>query len=165
MPTLHRTNVTDAKILKSIRLRALKDSPTAFASTYEKESQLTDDDWVKRAVERDDGIRSIGYLAFDGDRPCGLAGGYFPDHRPIVYLVSMWVEPQARRQGVGQLLVDAVYQWATQRGAHEVLLEVTTINQAAITFYERIGFKRTGKVSPYPNDPALEEIEMSKPIG
>jgi ribosomal protein S18 acetylase RimI-like enzyme len=151
---------------KSVRLRALQDSPTAFASTYARESQLTDEEWLARSTDRCDGIRSIGYLAFDErEHACGIIGGYFPDERPIVFLVSMWVEPESRRHGIGAQLVNAVYECATQRGAREVLLEVTSINEPAIRFYERIGFRKTGKVVPYPNDPMLQEYEMARRIG
>lgn len=33
---------------KTIRLRALLDSPTAFSSTYAQESQRSDDEWLQR---------------------------------------------------------------------------------------------------------------------
>ena len=41
---------------------------------------------------------------------------------------------------------------------------VTSANLAAISFYQRLGFIRTGRTEPYPNDPAIFEYEMSKPI-
>jgi len=34
-----------------------------------------------------------------------------------------------------------------------------------MAFYERLGFIRTGRTEPYPNDPALIEYEMSRPVG
>jgi hypothetical protein len=39
-----------ALIFKDVRLRALQESPTAFSSTYAKESQLPDEEWVRRAA-------------------------------------------------------------------------------------------------------------------
>jgi len=41
---------------------------------------------------------------------------------------------------------------------------VTNNNFAAIAFYKRLGFAPTGHTEPYPNDPALIEYEMSKPL-
>ena len=62
----------NAMIFKDVRLRALQDAPSAFCATYANESQLTDDDWVKRAVQWG-GEKSVGYLALDAGIPCGIA--------------------------------------------------------------------------------------------
>src|SRR5712692_5958294 len=54
----------NAMIFKAVRLRALQDTPSAFGSTYAKESQLADADWIKRAVQWN-GERSAAFLAMD----------------------------------------------------------------------------------------------------
>jgi ribosomal protein S18 acetylase RimI-like enzyme len=41
---------------------------------------------------------------------------------------------------------------------------VTSVNDSAIRFYERLGFARTGRSEPYPNDPSITEYEMSRAI-
>jgi ribosomal protein S18 acetylase RimI-like enzyme len=41
---------------------------------------------------------------------------------------------------------------------------VTSINEPAIRFYERLGFARTGRTEPYPNDQAVIEYEMARVI-
>ena len=41
---------------------------------------------------------------------------------------------------------------------------VTHINTGAIGFYQRMGFQRTGKTEPYPNDQAITEYEMVLPL-
>jgi len=43
-------------------------------------------------------------------------------------------------------------------------LSVVSTNEAAISFYLRLGFTMTGKTEPYPNDPALIEYEMALSI-
>jgi ribosomal protein S18 acetylase RimI-like enzyme len=73
----------------------------------------------------------------------------------------MWTAPEYRERGVGRLLVAAVSGWATARGLHTLTLMVTSQNQPAFLFYERLGLGRTGRVEPYPNDPALVEWEMA----
>ncbi|PYY15895.1 MAG: GNAT family N-acetyltransferase, partial [Acidobacteria bacterium] len=67
-------------------------------------------------------------------------------------------------QGVGRLLVGAILDWARQRGARTLRLMVTSNNEPAISFYQRLGFTLTGRTEPYPNDPALIEYEMSRSI-
>jgi ribosomal protein S18 acetylase RimI-like enzyme len=154
----------NASIFKAARLRALQDTPSAFGSTYAKESQLTDADWVTRATNWN-GERSILYLAMEEGEVIGIAGSYL-DHDDVTraHLISMWTAPTHRQQGIGRLLVSEIIAWASQRKALTLQLMVTSINEPAISFYQRLGFTLTGRTEPYPNDPALIEYEMSRQI-
>lgn len=49
--TIEPVRQRDAMLMKEIRLRALRDAPSAFSSTYEKESELSDADWVERTAQ------------------------------------------------------------------------------------------------------------------
>jgi len=149
---------------KAVRLRALQDTPHAFGATYANESQLTDAEWIQR-TERWSGEKGIGFLAIDGDAACGIAGSFLEqDDATRAKLISMWTAPTHRRRGVGQLLVNEVLNWARSRNARTLLLMVTSHNEPAIRFYEHLGFTRTGRTQPYPNDPAVLEYEMFRPI-
>jgi len=153
-----------AMALKDVRLRALQDTPSAFGSTYAKESQLADADWLERAA-RWSGERAAGYLAVDAAIPCGIAAVYLDrDDGTQAHLVSMWVAPAHRRLGIGRLLVHAVLAWAHMRSARTLQLMVTCNNAPAIRFYQRLGFTMTGQTEPYPNDPALIEYEMTRSV-
>ena len=153
-----------ALVFKAARLRALQDVPSAFGSTYGKESQLTDADWISRAT-RWNGERSILYLAMDDGIACGIAGTHLDrDDATRAHLISMWTAPAYRQRGVGRMLVDEVVKWAHLRGARTLLLMVTSQNDPARLFYQRLGFTLTGRTEPYPNDLALIELEMSRPI-
>jgi ribosomal protein S18 acetylase RimI-like enzyme len=149
----------NALVFKSVRLRALLESPTAFGSTYAKESQLDDAAWIRRIT--DWGSVRAGHLAMDGEVPCGMIA-VFPDKddRSRAQLISMWVAPERRKTGVGRLLVDAVKTWAAAQSFRELRLLVTSGNRGAIDFYARNEFSMTGRTEPYPNDPALFELEM-----
>jgi hypothetical protein len=48
MPTIEPLSPRLVEEFKTVRLRALKDTPTAFGSTYAKESAFSDGDWLKR---------------------------------------------------------------------------------------------------------------------
>ena len=83
----------DAMQLKAVRLAALKESPTAFGSTYAKEAKLTDTDWLERG-KKWSGDGAIGYLAMDANEPCGIALGLPREEDPVrADLISMWVAP------------------------------------------------------------------------
>jgi len=149
---------------KTVRLRALQDTPLAFGATYANESQLTDAEWLQR-TQRWNGEPGIGFFAMDGDAACGIAGSFLePDDPACAKLISMWVPPTHRQRGVGRRLVNEVVRWAGSRNARTLLLLVTSNNEPAIRFYECLGFTRTGHAQPYPNDPAILKYEMSRAI-
>lgn len=164
MIVIKRITAEDAFVYRDVRLRALKDTPTAFSSTYAKEAEFPDEEWRKRA-ERCDGDVRVGFLACDDDRGCGMVFCFNDEYEDAVGdIVSMWVDPAVRRAGVGRMLIDAVAAWAKNRGKRMLKLMVTSVNHGAIAFYERNGFRMTGVTGPYPNDPAITEYEMTLPL-
>ncbi len=165
MVALHRITPLLSASYKTVRLRALQDTPSAFGSTYARESQFSEADWHTRAANLCT-PHSIGYLAYHQDEYCGIAAGFLDKGVPQnAELVSMWVAPDHRRTGTGRLLVNAIESWARLSAADTLRLMVTNNNLTAISFYECLGFTATGRTEPYPNDPDLTEYEMSKPIG
>ena len=164
MVSLELISRKNALAYKDLRLRALQDAPSAFGSTYARESQLTDGDWLKRA-DQWSGDNSAALLALDSEAPCGLACCFIIRDDPSqADLVSMWVSAAHRRVGVGRALVNAVLDWARAKGVRRVHLMVTSNNDAAIKFYENLGFSFTGHTEPYPNDSNLFEYEMARQI-
>ena len=155
-------------MFKDVRLRALADSPTAFSSTYARESEFPDEEWMRRA-EHWNGEQAIGYLAFDApdeSRACGLVACYTREEAGVRsgHVISLWVNPGYRRAGVALMLIEALKAWARWCGLPQLTLMVTSVNQGAITFYQRAGFQFSGKTGAYPNDPAIIEYEMAAPL-
>ena len=145
---------------KATRLHALQDTPLAFGSTYERESQFSDADWQER-VARYNSVRAVGYLAWDDAQACGIVGCLLDnDDSAKAHIVSMWVAPGYRKIGVGRMLIEAVIQWAQSQKVKTLFLMVTSCNTDAIHFYERLGFMKTGRTEPYPNEANLVEYEM-----
>jgi GNAT superfamily N-acetyltransferase len=162
MPTLEPLSRHLVEQFKTVRLRALQDTPTAFSSTYAKESALSDSDWVNR-VDTWNGLSGVCYLGMDEGAACGIIAGYCDknDSRRA-WVASMWVAPTHRRTGLGTMLMEAVKSWAHSLGTAELCLMVTSNNPSAMRFYERCGYSFTGTTGPYENDPALYEYEMVK---
>jgi ribosomal protein S18 acetylase RimI-like enzyme len=164
MITIETITPENASTFKAARLRALQDTPSAFGSTYAKEAQLTDADWVARANNWN-GEKSILYMAMENEAVIGIAGSHLDHDNPTqAHLISMWTAPTHREQGVGRLLVNEIVSWACLRNAITLKLMVTSSNDSATAFYRRLGFTLTGRTEPYPNDPALIEYEMARPI-
>ena len=154
----------NGSVFKAVRLAALEDAPHAFSSTYAQESELADSEWLARVV-RMNGDKGAGFLAMEGDSACGIVASFLNENDDTrAQLVSMWTAPTHRRQGIGRLLVNQVVLWARLRKVRTLLLMVTSNNEPAMRFYERLGFTRTGRTEPYPNDSAVIEYEMFRCI-
>jgi ribosomal protein S18 acetylase RimI-like enzyme len=158
---VRRVRPSDAAALKEIRLAALLEAPFAFGSTHAAEVSSTDERWLHRATLGSSGSDSANFLAWTDVGPVGLVGGYRREpSTDDVELVSMWAAPEARRSGVGQLLVKAVIEWAVETDATSIGLWVTGANEPAQRLYESMGFDVTGEHQPLPSDPCKDEVRM-----
>lgn len=160
--TIRQIRLGEEAEFRAIRLRALADSPSAFASTLEETEARPTEYWHDRVRSAAAGEESALFAAVDGDEWIGLAGGFIYEEvdARTPYLISMWVDPAHRGRGVGQALVQTVIDWARERGLDHLVLEVEATNQRAISLYTRCGFRPTGAVSPHPTYPGLQEIMM-----
>ncbi|WP_426514332.1 GNAT family N-acetyltransferase [Dactylosporangium sp. McL0621] len=129
------------QLKRDLRLRALQDSPHAFASTYAREARRSEADW------RTWPAGGAFFAAFAGPAlPLGIAGAWVAAADPATtHLISMWVEPAARGRGIATHLADAVTGWARDRGHDTVELELACGNTAALNAYLRCGFTPTDR--------------------
>jgi RimJ/RimL family protein N-acetyltransferase len=127
----------DWELFRLVRLRALEDAPDAF-STLLSEWQ-GDGDREERWRKRLDGV-PFNLIAVVDARPAGQVSGTQVDDNGSVELISMWMAPEARRTGIGRVLVEALVLWAESSGARVVTLSVKHGNSPAIALYERAGF-------------------------
>jgi GNAT superfamily N-acetyltransferase len=146
--------------VRDVRLAALQEAPEAFASSYERESAFSEEDWLRRFAMG--GGNFLAYIPELGPAPAGIVG-CFESAPGTTELVSMWVRPGARGYRIGDALVGAVVQWARQRGHDQVHLWVTDVNDAASRLYKRCGFTPTGEQQAMPSDPQVAEIAMARP--
>jgi ribosomal protein S18 acetylase RimI-like enzyme len=159
---IHTVQRSDWRDYREIRLAALKNEPSAFASTWQEEASLTAAQWGDRAQRSQDGeTGTIAVAVDDTGRWAGLAGGYRPGDRGAdTELISMWVAPECRGSGIGMELLCAVVTWAEGHGASTIGLWVNAAGQPAISLYEKAGFARTGEADKLPSDPDQQEIRM-----
>jgi RimJ/RimL family protein N-acetyltransferase len=135
----------DAAEFQRLRLEALRESPTAFSSSYEDERDRD----VATVAERisPDGLGVV-FGAFAGSRLIGLAGfrregGRKLEHKGFIW--GMYVTPTHRRRGIGRQLIECVISHAaTLSGLRRINLGVNAANSQAIALYEATGFKSYG---------------------
>lgn len=162
MITVDRIRDDEAQLLRDVRLAALADSPAAFASTHEQEAGLDPAEWALRASAASSGRAAASFFARDAaGEVVGLVGVFENEVDPTTAeLVSMWVSPSGRGQGVGRALVERAIGWAREAGYGRVELWVARGNDAAERLYLRLGFAVTGDVEPLPSDPCKDEVRM-----
>ncbi len=152
--TIRRPGPDDWRQLRTIRLAALAEAPSAFGSTLAREFAFDEATWRSRLAS------TALHFADDDGQVVGLAAG-FREPDGSIELVSMWVDPRYRGRGVGELLVRAIMAWAHGAGVSSISLWVTSSNDAARRLYERCGFRLTGETQPLPSDPSLGEQRLS----
>ena len=163
--TVRAVRAGEAERLREVRLRALSESPDAFAASAEEEAAMPAQEWARRAADAADGRDTVIFLALAGDHVVGMAGGRrFDAERGVAQLWGMWVDPVCRGLGVGVALVVAVRAWASADGARFLRLGVLAGPREPTGFYERLGFVRTGEQRPYPKDPSRTVFWMARPV-
>ncbi|CAM3228446.1 MULTISPECIES: GNAT family protein [Brevibacillus] len=138
----------DAQALAAIRLEALEQEPEAFGASLEEEKKKSLEDWQARLALSNQG--ESGYFgAFEEGEIVGLIG-YFRHkgakvrHKAVI--VSMYVKQAHRGTGVARELMQATLAHLQAFGdIDQVQLAVVTSNQAAVRFYEKMGFQPFGQ--------------------
>jgi ribosomal protein S18 acetylase RimI-like enzyme len=146
---------------RELRLLSLQDSPDSFGSTYEKEVQYTNDEWVTRLDLSCREGKALPLVARLNSKAVGLVWGLqhnFDDQ--VAYLYQMWISPSARGHGIGKLMLRRIEDWARQSDLKTIILEVTTTNHAAIKLYQNAGFRPFGELTPLRQGSALMVLPM-----
>jgi GNAT superfamily N-acetyltransferase len=155
----------DEARLRALRLRALTDSPGAFAAAAEQEAELPASHWAELAHQSEAADHLAIYVAVDGDDWLGMGAGRWHDReRGIAQLWGMWVDPAARGLGLGGRLVADVRGWAAARGARFLRLGVATRPGDPTPFYEGLGFVRTGETRMMRTDPTRPAHFLVRPV-
>lgn len=136
----------DAAAFQALRLVALRESPSAFSSSYEEECNTP-----LSAIERrlaPDAARHL-FGAFDGNELLGILSAGRETQPKVLHKASIravYVAASHRGKGVArQLLEHALAFTDAMDGLRQVTLTVTAGNAAAIALYESLGFKAYGQ--------------------
>jgi len=78
----------------------------------------------------------VGFILTDRDGPAG-------------HIITLDVAPQARRKGVGTALLEAAHASLAAHGVRGIELETSTVNEPAIAFWKRHGYRACGILPDY----------------
>ena len=143
--TVVRLAAGDEARLKALRLRALEEAPGAFATTLAEARGWPAERWRAQLGQL------ATFVAIRGGVDVGLArGDRDPEAPACAWLLSMWVAPEARHQGIGRQLIEEVVAWAREAGCERIVLDVSDDNTAAIACYAALGFAPNGITGALP---------------
>ncbi|QKK99765.1 GNAT family N-acetyltransferase [Pseudomonas sp. 13159349] len=149
------------RLYRNLRLRALRESPDTFASTYEREATRSDDDWEARVSAVATFTSAQAFLAFQHAEPCGLVRCKASEAEPaVVEVFQMWVDPVSRGTGAGRALLARAVAWAEGRGAQRIRLGVTIADTPAMRLYRSNGFCDIGLPEPLRQGSSLSSQSM-----
>ena len=122
-----------------------------YRQFYEQASNLSAArDFLRQRFARDE---SVIFIAHDGGQAAGFAQLYptfsSVSIAPIVVLNDLFVAPEARKKGVGRLLLEAAARHAKDTGAIRLTLTTATTNTTAQALYESAGWKRDERFFTY----------------
>ncbi len=136
------------RLWRSLRLRAVEESPNAFRSTLGEESAEADEWWRDLIGKTAEHPRGLLLVAEADSDPVGMLFGRIDEDKEVLDVGAMWVDPEVRRMGIGRGLMDAAIEWAKSAGAVRAELWVTLGNEAAEKLYAKAGFGPTGDIEP-----------------
>ncbi len=144
----------DWRALRDVRLRALKDSPAAYLSSYEAEACWTEMHWRHCFVDAQWVVTRM------QGRIVGLARSVRARDRPADerHLESVWVEPGHRGTGVMRALMRFLTH--LEPGVQEWLVWVLESNAEARDVYRKLGFEPTGERQLLPSGRVEERLRL-----
>lgn len=141
---IRKLEVHDAPAFHALRLRALREHPAAFTSSFEEDAQLP----VEASARRLDATRNTFWGAFDADGTLrgmvGLEREQRAKNRHKATVVAMHVAGECAGRGAGRALLQALLQEARAQGLELLVLTVTEGDGPARHLYESVGFRSFG---------------------
>ena len=93
MITCRRATKNDVALFREIRLRALKDSPDAYGSTYDAAVERDLHSWEQQLLTTTAGDERNTQFVFKDDDCIGIAALYREPSAPSGDIIMMWVDP------------------------------------------------------------------------
>lgn len=129
---------------RRLRLEALQDSPQAFGASYDNDVAYPDEHWIGRLRESGEG-KAVSLFAEREGELVGMIGAFFAAGPEVATIVAVYVRPQARGQGVGKMLVDAVLDRLRKMPETRKATLMVNVDQApALALYRSAGFIEAG---------------------
>ena len=103
---------------------------------------------------------SLWIVAVEGETLAGYVGSQ--SVMGEADMMNLAVQPEFRRQGVGETLVSALVAALAEQKVSSLTLEVRASNAPAISLYEKLGFIQVGRRPNYYRNPKEDALILRK---
>ena len=158
---------SDAAACQALRLRALKECPADFSSSYEEERDTPLHQVAERLAPQPD---DVVFGAFDGATLVGTVALARAPRRKLAHKAVIWgvyVAPEYRRRGIARRLMErALAHAASMPGLLTVTLGANAANAASVGLYTSVGFAPFGVERGFAlvDGVSCDEIHMARPV-
>lgn len=111
-----------------------------------------------------DTLLRCGLVAESGGKLAGFAVTRWLRQEATADVEGLFVQPEYRRQGIGNRLLGACMAWAADAGASTMRLEVRASNTAAHALYRLHGFSPAGIRRAYYSAPVEDALVLHAPL-
>ena len=138
-----------------IRITEMNENHVAAVAELEK--CCFSDPWSERSVASElTNPLSLWLVALDGEKTVGYVGSQtFLDETDMMNIA---VDPAYRRQGIGEMLVNALMEALNRRGSRCLALEVRASNDPAKELYGKLCFLQVGIRKNYYRNPREDAL-------
>jgi RimJ/RimL family protein N-acetyltransferase len=135
----------DAVAFRELRLRALKEHPEAFTSSFEEDEKRPLSATEQRIAGQDGNVFWGAFVDGEIRGMVGLVREPRAKNRHKADIVAMYVAPELGRRGLARGLLQAAIDYArNEAGVEQLVLTVTRSSQAAAKLYKAAGFVTFG---------------------
>ena len=125
------------------------------------EKQCFSDPWSENSVASElNNPLSLWLVAVDDENLAGYVGSQTVMDETD--MMNIAVDPRYRRQGIAQMLVEALVEQLKKAESRCLTLEVRISNAPAIALYEKLGFAQVGKRPNYYRNPKEDALILRK---
>ena len=125
---------------KQLRIEALEKVPQAFLDEPSQAKNLPEQEWQRK-------MKNMHFAEVNGEL-VGMVGAYQEEKKKlkhILNIVSVYVKPSFRGQGIGKALLQQVIETAKKnQEIKKILLGVVTTQEPAHALYKSLGFNQVG---------------------
>jgi len=147
---IRSASLDDLEVIQDLSVKLSEKEEQEFDPTIDPEWNKTEEatEYFRHRIQEEDGFA----LVVEDKKVVGyIIGGLreaesYRNNLDIAELETMYVEPKYRSQGIGTRFVDKFENWAEQREADRMRVEVTSQNKKGISFYEDNGLEDYARI-------------------
>lgn len=136
----------DWKLYKELRLRALKEEPHAFGSSYEENVIKSDVSWAQGLEEASQEKTQWLVFAKLNNKIVGMIAAHLEKELDTAHIISTYVSPEERGKGIAKKLMNSLLIRLKQNNQiKKIIIDVNPTQSTAFNLYKSSGFKITKK--------------------